>query len=507
MDALKTDVMQDAAQAPRPGDLGAVPTDHPVLPIPFTAEIDGRHCLGEGLSLVRGQVAGLLDPALEGQERLVRLSFVFQGFTVALGVRCRITGVEGGKAVLVFTDPTGDHLPQLRHLLNGWIAGDLVSLGQILGVTTTPAKTGRGGTGAAAPGTGLAARLLGGTLMAAAAVALVGATLVLTYARGYTRTLPVPARVAAEGQVLTALAAGQIDYINPQAGRARSPSPCAPRTGRCCRSPCPGACSASLQGLVPGATVQAGDPVMTVHPQDAGLVATALVPAEMLFDLARAEAVTLTLPDGARLAATAQAPLPMPGPDGAALVPVTLRPLTPLPADLSGALAEVTLSRPVPCSCSLPARFTARWADDPLWKEPPHDGAIDLSPGAVRRHGVAALADVPGGPAQAVPAHRRPRLGHLLPGHASAPPRPRLRNAGRRHQFRHGPSSTARCASCIWPAPSSPNLSGANTGPAVLAAALTVLQEDPEALLLVLPSDHVVKGEMNPIVATWPSPR
>jgi mannose-1-phosphate guanylyltransferase/mannose-6-phosphate isomerase len=38
---------------------------------------------------------------------------------------------------------------------------------------------------------------------------------------------------------------------------------------------------------------------------------------------------------------------------------------------------------------------------------------------------------------------------------------------------------------------------GRNTGPAVLAAALVVLQDDPDAQLLVLPSDHIIKGDLN----------
>ncbi len=41
---------------------------------------------------------------------------------------------------------------------------------------------------------------------------------------------------------------------------------------------------------------------------------------------------------------------------------------------------------------------------------------------------------------------------------------------------------------------------GRNTGPAVLAAALTVLQSDPEALLLVLPADHIILGDLNATV-------
>lgn len=42
---------------------------------------------------------------------------------------------------------------------------------------------------------------------------------------------------------------------------------------------------------------------------------------------------------------------------------------------------------------------------------------------------------------------------------------------------------------------------GRNTGPAVLAAALGVLVEDPDAILLVLPSDHMVSGDLNTPIA------
>lgn len=42
---------------------------------------------------------------------------------------------------------------------------------------------------------------------------------------------------------------------------------------------------------------------------------------------------------------------------------------------------------------------------------------------------------------------------------------------------------------------------GRNTGPAVLAAALSILSDDPEALLLVLPSDHIINGDLNATVA------
>lgn len=41
---------------------------------------------------------------------------------------------------------------------------------------------------------------------------------------------------------------------------------------------------------------------------------------------------------------------------------------------------------------------------------------------------------------------------------------------------------------------------GRNTGPAVLAAAICAHREDPDAVLLILPSDHVIKGDINSII-------
>lgn len=38
---------------------------------------------------------------------------------------------------------------------------------------------------------------------------------------------------------------------------------------------------------------------------------------------------------------------------------------------------------------------------------------------------------------------------------------------------------------------------GRNTGPAVLAAAMTLMQTDPEGVLVVVPADHVIEGDIN----------
>ena len=42
---------------------------------------------------------------------------------------------------------------------------------------------------------------------------------------------------------------------------------------------------------------------------------------------------------------------------------------------------------------------------------------------------------------------------------------------------------------------------GRNTGPAVLAAAMMLQEQDPEAILLVVPADHVIRGDMNTTIS------
>jgi mannose-1-phosphate guanylyltransferase / mannose-6-phosphate isomerase len=47
---------------------------------------------------------------------------------------------------------------------------------------------------------------------------------------------------------------------------------------------------------------------------------------------------------------------------------------------------------------------------------------------------------------------------------------------------------------------------GRNTGPAVLAAAMLILREDPDAQILVLPSDHIIRGDMTGVVRAMSAP-
>ena len=63
--------------------------------------------------------------------------------------------------------------------------------------------------------------------------------------------------------------------------------------------------------------------------------------------------------------------------------------------------------------------------------------------------------------------------------------------------IRHRATVSAQLAEIGSPASVIHEPMGRNTGPAVLAAALTIAKSDPEALLLVLPSDHIITGNLN----------
>ncbi|MFN3635792.1 MAG: pilus assembly protein PilZ, partial [Rhizobium rhizophilum] len=119
-------------------------TEHPKTNIPFVTVIDGRQFTGRSLSLVSATVSGLAGPELEGKERIAVLRFDFDGYTISLQVDVRIsrTHAETGEVRLDFLEPTGEHLPTLRYLLNSYIAGDVTSVDGIISLRERAAVSG-----------------------------------------------------------------------------------------------------------------------------------------------------------------------------------------------------------------------------------------------------------------------------------------------------------------------------------------------------------------------------
>ncbi len=337
--------------------------DHPMIQMPFTVEIDGRHYRGNSLSLVLAEIVGLIDRNLEGQTRLMRLLFAFDGFTISLNLECGIELIDpaAGRATLTFRDPTGPHLPQLRHILNSFIAGDLVSLGQTLGVAAVQ-KTPGGKNAApnARPGSAIS-RLFGTLAVAVMSLALVVAVSAIVFQRLFSSPIASPAQVVIEGQSLNAVAAGQIDYINADAAVGEVAFSIRATTGQMLSIAMPCDCDATAAGPAVGSTVLAGEPVLQLSQPGAALVLTASIPREDLFKLSRADHVTASFADGTTVTTSVdQASLALAARGAAAgqpEVPFRLVPQTPLSAARQGQLAELVIVNPSPALLSPFARI------------------------------------------------------------------------------------------------------------------------------------------------------
>lgn len=310
--------------------------DHAVVDLPFTAVIDGRQFRGQGLSLVSAHVVGLLGAVTPGLPRIVRLVFDFDGFAVTLVVLADLRQVASGEVDLDFAEPSGPHLPQLRHILNAYIAGDLVALGPVIGVAgTTPPKP----AGAVVAGSGR--RVVQGLGLAVLTLALLALAGGLVYQRSFVQLLPDLGTVTAQGETLRATASGQIAFLDTKAALGQVALAITTASGDVMSLTMPCDCIANSLGLTVGSTVLAGEPVLQLNGLDSTLVVSAVIPPAMAFDLARGDRVELTLPDGSVLAATAM----LNGAQPARLMPALLMPATPLDPALAGAPVEVRLIR------------------------------------------------------------------------------------------------------------------------------------------------------------------
>lgn len=331
--------------------LSFLPTkgEHPLLDIPFMVGIDGRQYRGIRLSLVMAEISGLMDPSLENATRLMRLVFPFNGFSVTLGVLGEIKHVdrEKGVATVTFVDPGGEHLPQMRHIMNSYIAGDLVALGGVIGVgATLPSPAARANSAAAARKlTG--SRILGSVGMVLATALLLGTAGKLAYNRIYTHQITSPGRAMQDGMTLGAIAAGQLDYVNLDASQGEVAFSIRTTSGALLSIAMPCACKAQLLGTTVGATVQAGDALMTVSEPNAPMIISTQVTADELLELAFSDHVAIRFADGQTINAHAETNS-LRSQSGKDLVPVRLIPDAALPASRAGQLGALTIIRPTP---------------------------------------------------------------------------------------------------------------------------------------------------------------
>jgi mannuronan synthase len=190
-------------------------SEHPILPIPFKVWVGENKLEGDELSVTAAYVAigGALDPAWKGHREVVKLQFDFQGFSVTLYPDMIVAGSRrDGEMTLQFMDPAGEHLPQLRYIMNTFLAGDFVSLGGMMGYTgpilPKPAK------GSDPKSSKFRIRSLA-VIVASVTMILVASNIL--FSRATQSYEPRPVFVERTGQDMKATTAGQVSFLNPNA--------------------------------------------------------------------------------------------------------------------------------------------------------------------------------------------------------------------------------------------------------------------------------------------------
>lgn len=286
--------------------LGLLPGDneneHALIQLPFSVAIEGRRFEGSGLSLVSAYVTGLATPEIEGSNKIAAFRFPFDGFSISLWIDVRLELVDQttGLYKLAFLDPTGPHLPQLRYLINAFIAGDIVSLDEMMRVPAEkkPKSAGNTATGGFSV-SGFLKRLLGFGVVAAASIGMIFTISYALKERLFVHDIPALAVLEPSGLTLQAPEAGQVAFINGNAAKGQVAYSLQTVQGAVLsiENPCECSIVFSKQGTV-GATVFPGTPVAFAVQPDSEPVLKVQVPdnlAKMMLEGAQAEA---RMPDG-----------------------------------------------------------------------------------------------------------------------------------------------------------------------------------------------------------------
>ncbi|MSU88831.1 hypothetical protein GE300_04240 [Rhodobacteraceae bacterium 2CG4] len=271
--------------------------EHPVVPIPFRAWIGDRRFEGRGLSVAAAQVTldAPPDPALLNSRHVARLAFDFEDFSISLYPEIAVgEGAGPGELTLRFLEPTGPHLPQLRYILNSFIAGDFVSLGAMMaysGPTRPKDPKAKDGGKSRRYLRSIAAIGLSLALIAAA-----GQTLLQRYTQSYEAR---PAFINRAGNDMRATSAGQITYLNTAAGAGEVVYSISANSGDVLNFQLPCDCEVSVvDGIFEGATVLPGDPILSIFDSSVNVRVESLMSVEGVSKAMGGEQVLLDLSDG-----------------------------------------------------------------------------------------------------------------------------------------------------------------------------------------------------------------
>lgn len=273
--------------------------EHPSVNLPFSVVIDGRSYEGVSVSMAAAKINGLAAPGLTHGTRLAMFRFNFGEFMflVPIAVIVDMANADTGELNLTFAEPTGPHMPQLRYLLNAWLAGDVVNLHDILQAKSRLPKTTGHTHNAATPGR-FFARLAGLVVSAAASLLFVFAASALISNRIYQHAVVGPSVAVWSGTVLRATTSGQLSFFaqNPANGQPLYTVESA--SGASVTTVLPCNCTLREQYAVQGATVLAGEPIVQLSDGNGSVVVEARFSPEDLNALSDTATISMTVADG-----------------------------------------------------------------------------------------------------------------------------------------------------------------------------------------------------------------
>lgn len=271
--------------------------EHPELPIPFKATFGDARLDGTGISVSAAYVAisGPLDPKWHNHRQVITLQFDFDGFSVTLFPEVVVAGSRrDGEMTLQFMDPAGVHLPQLRYIINSYLAGDFVSMNGLLSYSgpTRP----RGAKGAEVRGKKLRVRSVAVAFLSISVI--FGATMLLV--NRATQTIePRPVFIQRVGQDMRATSAGQVVYLNPAAKQGEVVFSINSNAGDVLNFQLPCDCEVAVtDGVFEGATVLPIDVILSFFDSSVGVRVQTQMSIEGLGKAMNGERAYLDLSDG-----------------------------------------------------------------------------------------------------------------------------------------------------------------------------------------------------------------
>lgn len=273
--------------------------EHPSINLPFSVVIEGRSYEGICLSMAAAKINGLAAPGLTQGTRMAIFRFNFGAFLFSLPIAVIVdtANANTGELDLTFAEPTGPHMPQLRYLLNAWLAGDVVNLHDILQAKSRLPKASGNQQAHVSPGK-LATRLVGGAISAAASVLFVFGATALISSRLYQHDVEGPSVAVWNGSVLRATTSGQLSFFAQNPANRQPLYTIESASGSSVTTLMPCDCSVRERYVDQGATVLAGEPVAQLGDGNGALVVEARLSSADFNALSDTATIVMTAADG-----------------------------------------------------------------------------------------------------------------------------------------------------------------------------------------------------------------